>query len=444
MLPTESLSWIGFQALKVRLAGRLASFTHRKTTANRPTRVQNDADLLDCDLRDILKTTTPDVDLSVADFEDLDRKAHDLLSALDRMVNEDYTRDLTDHDEEDYRDDPHDIGKIGRVYPNLAALMLFLDGSNSRQFNLASDPSSSLFIPAHGEIMTQALNHVAAWRTLLQKLAGRTDRSQGWHGIAQRQTSMETTKPQLSRPPVTQNPVGAVMDAIFKEFEKGNCGMMHEVKLRVLDEVHTAGSHWPKIEMLISCCQSECDWQEAICDSIQAPIKLEKKNNICLSIHESWRHRTKLRLFFDQRGLFDITDEEPPIASSIQDFEEEALNSLLDKDMFRPISPGAYLRGLAIERFDHREKTSLALALARCLMVFFDKSLERAVCNWNAESIFVMRSARHHGEPPWWHILVRSHPPSSAHHNIHDKIGPGNPVLLSFAKLLLEIVNEII
>ncbi|ETS03837.1 purine and uridine phosphorylase [Trichoderma reesei RUT C-30] len=365
------------------------------------------------------------------------------------MVNEDYTRGHTDDDDDDNDDgegyrsgDSHDIKKIGSLYPNLAALMLFLDESGSRQLNLASDPSSSIFIPAYGETMTQVLNHVAAWRTFLHKLAARKDRSQDWHGIVQRQTSKAATKPERSRPLVAQNPVGVVMDAIFKEFEQGNCGMMHEVKLRVLDELHTAGSNWPKIEMLISGCRSECDWQEAICDSIQAPTNLEKKkNNICISIHESWKHRTKLRLLFDQRGLFDITDEEPPIASSIQDYEEEALNSLLDKNMFRPISPGAYLRGLAIERFDHREKTSLALALARCLMVFFDKSLERAVCNWNAESIFVMRSARRQGEPPWWHILVRSHPPSSAHHNIHDKIGPGNPVLLSFAKLLLEIVN---
>lgn len=109
--------------------------------------------------------------------------------------------------------------------------------------------------------------------------------------------------------------------------------------------------------------------------------------------------------------------------------------------MFRPISPGAYLQGLAIERFDHREKTALALALARCLMIFFDKSLERVVCNWNAESIFIMRSASSHGEPPWWHILVRSNPHSFKYPSIHDKVGPGNPVLLSFAKLLLEIVN---
>ena len=59
------------------------------------------------------------------------------------------------------------------------------------------------------------------------------------------------------------------MDAIFKEFEQVNCGMTHEVKLRVLDELHTAESQHLKIEMLISGCQSECDWQEAICDSIQ-------------------------------------------------------------------------------------------------------------------------------------------------------------------------------
>ncbi|KAL6859274.1 purine and uridine phosphorylase [Trichoderma novae-zelandiae] len=440
MLPTESLAWIGFQALKVRLAGRLAAFTHRRASANRPTRVQNDADLLDCDLRDIFKTPTLDVDLPVADFEDLDQRAHDLLSSLDCMANEEYTKGHTYDDGTVSRSDSHDITQIGSVYPNLAALMLFLDASEYRQFNLASDPSFSLFIPPHGKTTDQALNQVAAWRTVLQRLVVRSDQSQSWHRISQPQMSIRAMKPEPNRPPSTQNPVGVVMDALFKEFEQVDCGVTHEIKLRVLEELHTAGSHWPKIEMLMSCCQSGGDWQEAICDSNRLPVTLEKKNNICFSIHETWKQGTKLRLFFDQGGLFDVTDEEPPISTSLHDYKEEALNLLLDKNMFRPISPGAYLQGLAIERFDHQEKASLALALARCLMVFFDKRLERAVCNWNAESIFIMRSARRHGEPPWWHILVRSHPPS-ANHNIHDRVGPGNPVLLSFAKLLLEIVN---
>lgn len=83
----------------------------------------------------------------------------------------------------------------------------------------------------------------------------------------------------------------------------------------------------------------------------------------------------------------------------------------------------------------------MALALARCLMVFFDRNLERASCNWSAENIFVMRSSHPHGEPPRWHILVGSQPPNFGHPSFLHKVVPGNPVLLSFAKLLLEIIN---
>ncbi|KAL7784115.1 hypothetical protein V8C37DRAFT_363567 [Trichoderma ceciliae] len=73
-------------------------------------------------------------------------------------------------------------------------------------------------------------------------------------------------------------------------------------------------------------------------------------------------------------------------------------------------------------------------------MNFFDKSLEYAFCNWDAESIFFMLP-RSNGEHAWWYILLRPHSPGFKHPNIHDKISPGNPVLLSFAKLLIEIIN---
>ncbi|KAL7935629.1 hypothetical protein V8C35DRAFT_259314 [Trichoderma chlorosporum] len=438
MLPTESLGWIGFQALKVRLTGRLAPFANRRASVNRPTRVQNDADLLDCDLRDMFKTKISDVDLSLEEYHDLHEKADGLLVSLDQMVNEEC---VTGHaDDVDPYTDPHDIAKIGNLYPRLAALMLFLDASDHRQFDLLGDPSSSLLLLSSGAIRNQAISHVAAWKAVLQRLASKSDNAQNLNDISQPQTRLGEPKLEQHRHAATQNPVGVVMDAIFKEFQQVNCGMTHEIKLRVLEESQTS-SHLPKIEMLMSCCQSGYDWQEAVCDSMQAPANLKNKNNICIAIHETWKQRTKLHLFFDQRGLFDITNEKPPISTSLQDYEEETLNSLLDKNMFRPISPGAYLQGLAIERFDRKEKTSLALALARCLMVFFDKSLERAVCNWSAESIFIMRSANSPDKPPWWHILVRSRPPSFRQPNIHDKIGPGNPILLSFAKLLLEIVN---
>jgi hypothetical protein len=74
-------------------------------------------------------------------------------------------------------------------------------------------------------------------------------------------------------------------------------------------------------------------------------------------------------------------------------------------------------------------------------MVFFDRSLERASCNWSAENIFFMRSSRPYEESSRWHILVGSQPPNFNYPSFLHKIVPGNPVLLSFAKLLLEIIN---
>ncbi|UKZ96879.1 uncharacterized protein TrAFT101_011654 [Trichoderma asperellum] len=438
MLPTESLGWIGFQALKVRLAGRLAVLAKREADLDRPTKYQNDVDLLDCDLRDIFKTATLDIDLISEDFKELEERAQDLLISLNDMVNEDiiYSPKTSAHN------GSHDITKIRNAYPKLSALMLYLDASDYKQFNLLGDPGPSLFILPRDHIGDQIVSQVLAWKMFLQRVVARSDKSQSWLGIGVSQSPMYAGPVKLAEQKLSmvQNPVGVVMDAILKEFQQTNCGITHELKLRVLEELYTSPYH-PRLEMLLSCCQSERDWQEAICDSFRNPVNLKKKNDICVAIHKTWKQRTKLRLFVDQRGLFDVTDEGPPISTSLHDHEEEGLNLLLDKNAFRPISPGAYLSGMAIQRFDHREKTALALSLARCLLVFFDKSLERAFCNWSAENIFFMHTSRPYGELPRWHLLVGSQPPSVNYPNFLHKIVPGNPVLLSFAKLLLEIIN---
>lgn len=264
MLPTKSIGWIGFQALKVRLEGRLAVFTSRKADAGRPTKFQNDADLLDCDLRDIFKTATLDINLSDDDFDDLNQKANDFLTSLNDMVNEDVLHSW----EAPINLSSHDITKIDSVYPKLAALMLFLDASSYRQFNLVSDPDSSLFLLPHGEIGIKVAGQAVAWKAVLQRLVARSDKSQSWHDVSQPKMHMDVLKPTECQPSVVQNPVGIVMDTILKEFQEVECGTIHEVKLRVLEETYT-NSYRPKLEMLMSCCQPECEWQEAVCDSIK-------------------------------------------------------------------------------------------------------------------------------------------------------------------------------
>lgn len=265
MLPTESLGWIGFQALKVRLAGRLAVLARREADVERPTKYQNDVHLLDCDLRDAFEAATLDIELSSDDFTDLEERARDLLISLNDMVNEDiiYSPKASAHN------GPHDITKMRSIYPKLSALMLYLDASDYKQYNLVGDPRS-LFIPPRGHIGDQIGSKIMAWKMFLQRVAARSDKSQRWLGTGTSQFPMQkaAVKQAEQNLSMAQNPVGAAMDAILKEFQQTNCGITHEVKLRVLEETHTS-PYQPKVEMLLSCCQSERNWQEAICDSFQ-------------------------------------------------------------------------------------------------------------------------------------------------------------------------------
>lgn len=266
MLPTESLGWIGFQALKVRLAGRLAGLTRRGADVSRPTKYQNDVDLLDCDLRDIFKTATLDIDLLSEDFADLEERAQDLLVSLNGMVNE----DIIYSPQTSTQNGSHDITKIMSIYPKLSALMLYLDASDYKQFSLVGDPGPSLFILPRGHIGDQMVSQVMAWKMFLQRVVARSDKSQSWLGTGTLQSpiQMSLAEPTEQKLNMVHNPVGVVMDAILKEFQQTHCGISHEVKLRVLEELHTS-PYQPKLEMLLSCCQSERDWQEAVCDSFQ-------------------------------------------------------------------------------------------------------------------------------------------------------------------------------
>ncbi|KAL7784114.1 hypothetical protein V8C37DRAFT_396360 [Trichoderma ceciliae] len=266
MRPTESLGWIGFQALKVRFAGRLTAFSKPRADLDRPTKYQNDIDLLESDLRDIFQTETLDVEISDHDFDILDRTAHDFLLSLNGMVNEDFIDEGTDF--KTSHKESHDIIKIGNIYPKLAALMFSVDKSASKQLNLVSNANSSVFILPHGDIGNQVMCQVTDWRMILQRLVAMSGESQCSYGIPQLQTRLGEVKLAQHQASLAQNFVGFIMDAIFKEFQQANCGMTHQVKLRVLDEKYTF-SNRPKLEMLLSCCQSGADWQEAVCDSIQ-------------------------------------------------------------------------------------------------------------------------------------------------------------------------------
>jgi subtilisin family serine protease len=160
---------------------------------------------------------------------------------------------------------------------------------------------------------------------------------------------------------------------------------------------------------------------------------------MCAAIQRARERRRKLHVFVDQQGLFDISDKMPLISSSLGNFAEDSLSELLNQKAFSRITLRDYREGVANERFSSGEKALLALALARCLMDFFDEELELASYSWKPERIYFPRSSYAHASSRVLYISLRPKLSGPKSPDLLKGVEPGNPVLLSFARLLLEI-----
>jgi hypothetical protein len=278
MLPTESFGWNGLQALKSSLSGRLAGFTRNRAPQSGPQKWLNDAAFFEADLRYIFKATPVIVDLSDQDYGDMDQMAQDLLVSLDHMVNGDLIKPLEEPNRQESkwsesrppghsRPARHDIAILSDKYPRLGALISFLD-TGPVQFNLTTGPGSLLFTPPQGRAGIIAMDRVTKWKAFLERLAAGIQKSQSiqFNSLQQAEwLAKESTQYQLD---VLQKRASVVVDAIFKEFRQLNCGVTHEIKLRVPDEWHTS-HRLPALDMFVSCCPDGSVWQEAQCGSFR-------------------------------------------------------------------------------------------------------------------------------------------------------------------------------
>ncbi|KFA74126.1 hypothetical protein S40288_08175 [Stachybotrys chartarum IBT 40288] len=446
MLPSASPGWNGIQALQSHLKGRLEGFVRNRTRYNRAGRIDNEAAFLEADLHYVLHKAIFVAELSTEDFHGLETKAQDLLDSLNQIVNEDFVEDNEqatnfseddDEDEESAHETVYGIALLSSAYPKLARLIHALDTSTGR-FTLISSTGPSLFsLPSWGS-RSQIMNRVAQWKSFLDQLEAKNGKPWSASSPPYLSKSSASSKTMASGDKL-QKRASIVVTTIFKEFQRLKCRGEHELKVRLSEKWYTSPSP-TAVEMFISCCQSPGNWHEAQCaNSGRIVTNPEREEDICRAIDDSRKQSTKLYLHVDERGLCNITNHLPSVATSGNDYESESLDSLIEQKAFSRLSPKDYWDGTAIERFDVREKAALALVLSRCLMDFFDEDVELASYAWNPEKIFFLRSRR---------AGVRAHPvyvslkPSSAGSKSLDffrAVRPGNPILLSFAKLLLEI-----
>ncbi|KAJ5613935.1 hypothetical protein N7528_007589 [Penicillium herquei] len=436
MLSTESLSWRSIQVVKSHLAGRLARFTRSTTPETRPQKRQNDVAFFEADLRFVLTATPMLVDFSEHEFSDMDRMTRDLLTSLNDMVNEDV---ISPGALEGTQISPHDMSLLSDKYPRLTSLIAFLDKSTGN-FNLTTGTGSFLFILPPGRIGSLAIEQINEFKAFLERLTAKLEKSQDIQMNPQLQKKSSEKVPPHSEHDMHRKRASLMINALFEEFRELGCREMHEVKLRVSHDWQT-GNCDNTLDIFLSSCPDPGNWQQAKCGTFQINIDKTLKDGLCDAIQRARQRGIILCLFVDQGGLFDISDKMPPIMSALHGFSSESLGELLDQKAFIRMTPRDYLKGIVTEKFDSREKATLALSLARCLMEFFNEDLELASYSWKPESIYFLRSTAAHGSSRDPYISLRPKFSSASNPDLPvlKTIRPGNPILLSFARLLLEI-----
>ncbi|KAI9652610.1 MAG: hypothetical protein M1821_008357 [Bathelium mastoideum] len=452
-LPTESLGWNGLQALNSQLSGRLAGFVLNRPPSDRPCRLDNDSAFFEDDLRYILMAKPVVIKLSEERYRDMDNMALSLLDALNDIVNERLIEAAQDYSESESPEDLspkfHDITLLASKFKHLNAMLCFLQARPEHQFGLVTGPDPLLFkFPpgGHGKI---AMGYVKKWRAFLDRLSAEAAISQGLQFISLQAMGLSPEELSDSQSVLLERRASVVVGVMFKEFQQLNCAGVktHEIKLR-LSGLYT-GPPQPILDVLVSCCPNGTseEWHEARCGPF--PVAIEKAGNqsLCAVIHQAINKGQdggkgkKLHLLVNQQRLFDVTETMPKIPSSVN-VTKEALVDLFRQKLFSQTTVREFLTGLAEKKVGSKEKAEIALVLARCLLDFFDDDVDLASHSWTPERIFFIRSTSTTTLTTRGDIYVSLKPRPLKHLKSVDllqEFRAGNPILLSFARLLLEI-----
>ncbi|MCJ1461420.1 hypothetical protein MMC07_000017 [Pseudocyphellaria aurata] len=441
-LPTESLGWNDLQTLKSQLLGRLKGLVLDRLRVDRPRRLDNDAAFFENDLRYILMAKPVNTQLSEERYKDMENMALRLLDVLNEIVNSDLIELREERDPlgpklpEQSNSKTHD--RFDNRYRRLNAMLSFLQARSIARFSLATGPEALFKLPPDG-YGKFAKGHAKKWRAFLDSLSADAEIGQGQQSISLQ--AMGLPAEALSDDQL-KNRASVVVRVMFKEFRQLDCAdvRMHEIRLRLSGLYSSPPS--PTLDMFVSCCQNEMSniWHEAECGSFSATPDETGKQNLCTVIDQAINECKKLHLLVKKQELFNITGVMPKKPTSSANFTEESLMALFQRRLFSQITTEDSRQGLAENKVGLGEKAEIALMLARCLLDFFDDEIELASHSWVPEQILFITPSTHtvakRGDV---YISLRPRPCKVKRADLLQEFSIGNPVLLSFARLLLEI-----
>ncbi|KAF8859776.1 hypothetical protein BDZ45DRAFT_350784 [Acephala macrosclerotiorum] len=240
-------------------------------------------------------------------------------------------------------------------------------------------------------------------------------------------TSTETARNRLIREHSSH-----LYNHLEREFSRTGCGPHHEVMLQ-LSGFEEDRSRIPesRFELFISPCLPSILWHETHCVMTEddcLPDEAEKET-ICVAIEQYSKFKRILHVSFDQDRLW-LSPKKQNLTWG---------HAVPGVSLRRLLDAGAFSDGDSSSAFTRVDKYLLVLNLARCFFCLYDGPWGPG--DWNADQIFFLNKSETdiiHGR----HIPYICYELPNRTQNKALEARPGEicpPVLLSFARLLLEI-----
>jgi hypothetical protein len=282
MLSTTLPGLGNLQTLRSRLSGRLARINPSDGGVNGSLERsrQNEASFFEADLRHLFITLPTIVSIPDDTSDDFEQRAHELLSALNDIVNHDLIEALISLERKAADKSPtvpkentisHDLASLSRSYPELSALLSLLDLSTA-QFNLVTGQGSSLFILSQGVGDHAAVASVAGMKDILLRILYDSNKQSTSTLTAPLPSEDETAatldQPSGSPDALPRRYASIIVNTLLNDFRERSCGSLHEIKLKVSDDWQTSPQDVP-LDMFLSCCLDQLAWHQARCGSFQ-------------------------------------------------------------------------------------------------------------------------------------------------------------------------------
>ncbi|GAB1315549.1 hypothetical protein MFIFM68171_05759 [Madurella fahalii] len=327
---------------------------------------------------------------------------------------------------------------------NLNSLLCFLDSNDkTSKFTLITNPSTALFKLPSDEIEVATRNHLKRWKEISEQLSADLD--------------FPRNVPQQPQQPIGLAPEGKKLDEIdkraslvvskmFDQFRQLDCARQrkstHELRLRVSEELYT-GPPKSSLDIFVSCCpNSALFWHEAQYESLNCKVETSTtKKTLCEAIRGAIQKRQRLHLQVGPKGLFEVTEEVRAEQLESDNFNREPLSELLKRQAFTPIRPRDVFDNLktAEGKVRYHKKVEMALMLSKCLVDFFNEDFELP---WTPSHIHLRRASSNRTSCKNrynLYVSFRSETSEVKTLDLSTGLTTRNPILLSFAKLLLEI-----